>query len=117
MTGYDPMTIWLVFFIVGIGTYALRLSFIILFGRLDDVPVWIEGVLRFVPPAALAALIVPAIISLSLGPSLGQCSSTRKYSPGQLRRSSHGERSEFSRRSASECLRCGACSSYCSTVL
>lgn len=71
MTGYDQMTIWLMFFIVGIGTYALRLSFIILFGRLDDVPVWIEGVLRFVPPAALAALIVPAIISLSLEPSLG----------------------------------------------
>jgi hypothetical protein len=38
ITEYRQPTIWLVFLIVGIGTYALRLSFIFLFRRLDDVP-------------------------------------------------------------------------------
>jgi branched-subunit amino acid transport protein len=60
----DP-TIWLVIVAAGGGTLALRLSFILLFGRIDTVPPRVVGVLRFVPAAVLAALVAPAIVALS----------------------------------------------------
>nr|WP_157502184.1 AzlD domain-containing protein [Halobacterium sp. CBA1126] len=44
------------------GTYALRVSFIALFGRLDDVPPRVERVLSYVPPAVLAALVLPELV-------------------------------------------------------
>ena len=69
-TMYDPMTIWMVLAAIGIGTYALRLSFILLLGRLDEVPPRIVGVLRFVPAAVLAALVLPAILALTVTPSV-----------------------------------------------
>ncbi len=59
---YDTSTIWLIFIVAGIGTFFLRLSFIFLMGRLSEVPPNVERVLRFVPPAVLAALVVPAIV-------------------------------------------------------
>nr|WP_256469948.1 AzlD domain-containing protein [Natronosalvus vescus] len=55
----------------GVGTFALRLSFILLFGRLSEVPPRVIGVLRFVPAAVLAALVVPAILSLEVDPTIG----------------------------------------------
>lgn len=59
-------TIWLVIVAAGVGTLALRLSFILLFGRIDTVPPRVVGVLRYVPAAVLAALVAPAIVSLSM---------------------------------------------------
>lgn len=68
-TGHGPGAIWLIIVAVGVGTYALRLSFILLLGRLDEVPPRVAGVLRFVPAAVLAALVVPAVVSLSIEPA------------------------------------------------
>jgi branched-subunit amino acid transport protein len=49
--------------IVGMGvvTYAIRLSLILLLGRLN-VPPLVQRALRFVPPAVLSALIVPELL-------------------------------------------------------
>lgn len=83
-TKYGPNTIWLLFLAAGLGTYALRLSFIFLFGRLDEVPATVEGVLRFVPGAVLAALVIPAILSLSLDPTLRLAYEPAKLLAGSL---------------------------------
>nr|WP_208288618.1 AzlD domain-containing protein [Halobacterium sp. R2-5] len=45
-----------------VGTYLLRVSFVALFGRLDDVPPRAKRVLSFVPPAVLAALVLPELV-------------------------------------------------------
>jgi len=42
------------------GTFALRFSFIYLFGKVE-MPAWLRRALRFVPPAVLAALVFPAL--------------------------------------------------------
>lgn len=65
-TEYGAATIWLVIVAAGAGTLALRLSFILLFGRIDSVPARVVGVLRFVPAAVLAALVAPAFVALSI---------------------------------------------------
>lgn len=70
-TAHDPASIWLVVLAAGLGTYALRLSFILLLGRIETVPPRLIGVLRFVPAAVLAALVVPAIVALSVDPGVG----------------------------------------------
>lgn len=51
------------FLIVGMGivTYAIRLSLILLLGRLA-VPPLVRRALRFVPPAVLSALIFPELL-------------------------------------------------------
>jgi len=56
--------LWLVIVAMGVGTYVLRVSFIVLFGRFETVPPRVENALRFVPPAVLAALVVPGLVSL-----------------------------------------------------
>lgn len=57
----SDMTIWLTMFVVGLLTYATRLSFILIFGR-RDIPSRIRQALRFVPPAVLTAIIFPEIL-------------------------------------------------------
>lgn len=69
-TNYGPVAIWLTIAGAGVLTYALRLSFILLFGRIDTVPPRLVGVLRYVPAAVLAALVAPAVVSLSATPTL-----------------------------------------------
>lgn len=56
----NSLSIWLFFVILAIGTFALRLSFIYLFGKVD-MPNWLRRALRFVPAAVLAALVFPAL--------------------------------------------------------
>lgn len=56
------MRLWLVVLGAALGTYALRVSFVTLFGRLDDVPTRVERTLAFVPPAVLAALVAPELL-------------------------------------------------------
>jgi branched-subunit amino acid transport protein len=46
---------------VGLFSFATRLSFILLFGRLS-VPPTLQRALRFVPPAALTAIILPELL-------------------------------------------------------
>jgi branched-subunit amino acid transport protein len=60
--------VWLAIVAIGVVTYAIRLSFIYLFGRIDEVPTRLRRPLRYVPPAVLAALVLPDL--LSVGPSV-----------------------------------------------
>lgn len=63
-TDYGPVTIWATIVVIGVATYSIRLSFIYLFGRIEAVPPNVKRVLQFVPPAVLAALTIPAIVTL-----------------------------------------------------
>lgn len=56
-------TVWLAILGGAIGTFALRGSFIALFGRIDTVPPRVNLVLRYVPAAVLAALVVPPLFA------------------------------------------------------
>lgn len=57
------MTVWPAIVLAGLGTYALRASFLFLFERLGDVPARVETALGMVPAAVLAALVVPAVVA------------------------------------------------------
>ena len=56
----SALSIWLLFVAVGLGTFTLRFLFIYLFGKIA-MPNWLSRALRFVPAAALAALVFPAL--------------------------------------------------------
>lgn len=56
------MNIWLVVAGVALGTYVLRVSFVTLFGRLEEVPPRVRRSLALVPPAVLAALVTPELL-------------------------------------------------------
>jgi branched-subunit amino acid transport protein len=66
------MTIWLIIIGMGIVTYAIRLSLIVLLGRIN-VPPTMQRALRFVPPAVFSAIIFPEVLrpSGALDISLG----------------------------------------------
>jgi branched-subunit amino acid transport protein len=53
-------SLWLLFIITGLGTFLQRFLFIYLFGK-SAMPDWLIRALRFVPAAALAALVFPAL--------------------------------------------------------
>jgi branched-subunit amino acid transport protein len=55
------MTTWLTIFAAGLITYATRLSFILLFKRIQ-IPAWLRRALRFVPVAVLSAIILPELV-------------------------------------------------------
>ena len=54
------MTLGLTFIIIGLLTYAIRLSFILFFSKMD-VPSLLLRAFRFVPVAVLSAIIFPAL--------------------------------------------------------
>ena len=54
-------TLWLTILLMGLITFALRISFIALAGRLTMPPL-IQRALRFVPAAVLSAIVVPALV-------------------------------------------------------
>ena len=56
----NALSIWLFFVVLAIGTFALRFSFIYLFGKVS-MPDWLRRALRFVPASVLAALVFPAL--------------------------------------------------------
>lgn len=56
------MKLWLVIVGAAVGSYLVRVSFIALFGRLDEVPARVKRTLAFVPPAVLAALVLPNLV-------------------------------------------------------
>jgi branched-subunit amino acid transport protein len=66
------MSIWVIIIVAGLLTFATRLSFIALFGRMN-VPAWVQRALRFVPPAVLTAIIFPELFisgdTLNLSPA------------------------------------------------
>jgi branched-subunit amino acid transport protein len=63
-TEYADPTLWGLIVVIGVATYLIRVSFIGLFGYLDGVPDPVERGLRYVPAAVLAALVVPAFVTL-----------------------------------------------------
>lgn len=56
-----PLALGLLIVGMGVVTYAIRLSLILLMGRLN-VPPLVRRSLRFVPPAVLSALIFPELL-------------------------------------------------------
>jgi branched-subunit amino acid transport protein len=66
-TSYAAPAIWGVILAIGVATYAIRFSFIALFGYLDEIPPRIRRPLRYVPAAVLAALVLPAFVTLDAG--------------------------------------------------
>lgn len=54
-------SVWLTIFAAGLLTYATRLSFILLFGKIE-MPVWLHQALRYVPPAVLTAIVFPELL-------------------------------------------------------
>lgn len=64
MMSYSPVTIWVSILVIGLITYAIRLSFIYLFGAVDGAPEWLEHALEYVPPAVFAALAIPSILTV-----------------------------------------------------
>ncbi len=55
-----PVQLLLLFVVIGLSTYAIRLSFLVLSGRLE-LPEAIKAGLQFIPAAVLTALIIPAL--------------------------------------------------------
>jgi len=54
--------VWVAIVVIGLATFGFRLSFIYLFGRIEDVPPRIRR--TYVPPAVLAALVVPDLVTV-----------------------------------------------------
>jgi branched-subunit amino acid transport protein len=57
----DLLAIWLMLFGIGAATYAMRLSFLVAITP-ERLPAWLQRALRFVPVAALTAIVVPALL-------------------------------------------------------
>jgi branched-subunit amino acid transport protein len=55
-------TVWAAIILAGIGTYLMRASFLLAAHRLANVPESVQRVLRQIPPAALAAIVVPSLL-------------------------------------------------------
>lgn len=53
--------LWVMMILAGAITYAIRLSFILLFGKWE-IPAALRRGLRFVPPAVLSAIISPELL-------------------------------------------------------
>ncbi|MFO8115086.1 MAG: AzlD domain-containing protein [Halorubrum sp.] len=63
-SGAGSPRVWVAILLIGVATYGFRLSFIHLFGRIDEVPDRVKRPLRYVPPAVLAALVLPDLMTL-----------------------------------------------------
>lgn len=55
------VTLWLSLLLIGAITFAYRASFIFFVDKLQ-LPLWLQRALRFVPVAALTALVVPELL-------------------------------------------------------
>jgi branched-subunit amino acid transport protein len=54
--------VWVAIVLSGIGTFAMRASFLAAAHRLAVVPPGVQRLLRQIPPAALASIVVPALL-------------------------------------------------------
>jgi len=57
----DTLNLWLILILGGLGTYLMRLSFILIFQHID-IPPYMERVMRLVPPAAFSAILLPELL-------------------------------------------------------
>lgn len=53
---------WVTILVAGIATFSMRAVFLVFAHRLVDIPEWSRRLLRQIPPAALAAIVIPAFI-------------------------------------------------------
>ena len=53
--------VWSAVVLAGAATFAMRASFLAAAHRLASVPPWAQRLLRQIPPAALASIVVPAL--------------------------------------------------------
>ena len=58
----ETARLWVTIGLAGAGTFLARLSFLGVAHRMADPPVAVQRVLRMIPPAALAALVLPAFV-------------------------------------------------------
>lgn len=65
--------VWTVVVAIALGTWAFRVSFVFLFGYVEEIPPWVDRTLRFIPPAVLVAIIAPRLLLIdgSLSVALG----------------------------------------------
>jgi branched chain amino acid efflux pump len=54
--------VWATILLAGAGTFAMRASFMAAADRLVDLPPWAQRILRQIPPAALASIVLPALV-------------------------------------------------------
>jgi branched-subunit amino acid transport protein len=54
--------VWVTILTAAAGTFAMRASFLSVAAHLVTLPPWVRRVLRQIPPAALATLVVPAFV-------------------------------------------------------
>lgn len=54
-------SLWGMFLVIGLGTFAMRLSFVELYGR-PRIPPLLSRALVYVPASVLAALVLPAVV-------------------------------------------------------
>jgi branched-subunit amino acid transport protein len=57
----SDLALWGLFLAVGLGTFAMRLSFVELYGRLR-IPALLSRALLYVPASVLAALVLPTVV-------------------------------------------------------
>jgi len=70
-TSYGEPILWLTIVVIGLLTFMIRVSFIALFGRLDEVPPRVDTLLRYVPAAVLAGLVFPEFLTFGAsGPAI-----------------------------------------------
>ena len=55
-------SVWAAILVGGIGTFAMRASFLMAAHRMADVPPLVQRILRQIPPAALASIVAPAFL-------------------------------------------------------
>ena len=58
----DSAVVWATVVAGGLGTYAIRSSFMVVAHRFEQLPESVIRILRMIPPAALAALTLPALV-------------------------------------------------------
>ncbi len=58
---YSDLTIWVIIFVLGLGTFLLRFSFLGLIGR-RGFPEWVLRHLRYTAVAVLPGLVAPLVI-------------------------------------------------------
>jgi branched-subunit amino acid transport protein len=58
----ETARLWVTIVLAGIGTFIARISFLGVAHRISDPPIGVQRVLRMIPPAALAALVLPALV-------------------------------------------------------
>lgn len=70
MTSYGAPRIWVAIVVIGLLTFAIRVSFIALFSHVEEIPPRVKTLLRYVPAAVLAGLVLPAFVTVGSGGDL-----------------------------------------------